>query len=68
MVDGCDHVDIFHSTTGEWTTAVLSQARSVLAATSVGTLALFAEGDEVDVFNSLMQNMTRRVYLQAAAG
>ena len=44
MVDRCDNVDIFDSTTGEWTTAVLSLARSDLAATSVGTLALFAGG------------------------
>jgi hypothetical protein len=37
-------VDIFDSATGKWTTAILSQARSDLAATSVGSLALFAGG------------------------
>ncbi len=37
-------VDIFDSGTGIWTTAILSQKRSGLAATSVGSLALFAGG------------------------
>ncbi len=37
-------VDIFDSGTGKWTTAILSQKRSGLAATSVGSLALFAGG------------------------
>ena len=39
-------VDIFDSGTGKWTTAILSQARSWLAATSVGSLALFAGGTD----------------------
>ena len=39
-----DVVDIYNSATGAWTTAQLSVARSQLAATSVGTKAIFAGG------------------------
>jgi hypothetical protein len=37
-------VDLYDSGTGQWSTAQLSQARCVLAATSVGTVAIFAGG------------------------
>jgi hypothetical protein len=59
-----DAVDLYNSATGSWSTARLSVARSDLAATSVGNLAIFAGGqnrdaefrqqllDVVDVFNS----------------
>ena len=36
--------DIYDGATGAWTTAQLSVARSQLAATSVGTKAIFAGG------------------------
>jgi hypothetical protein len=39
-----DAVDLYNSATGMWTTAQLSVARSGLAATSVGNLAIFAGG------------------------
>jgi hypothetical protein len=35
-------VDLYDSGTGGWSTAQLSQARSSLSATSVGTVAIFA--------------------------
>jgi hypothetical protein len=37
-------VDVYNGATGVWTTAQLSVARSNLAATSVGNVALFAGG------------------------
>jgi hypothetical protein len=37
-------VDLYDSGTGRWSTAQLSQGRSDLAATSVGTMAMFAGG------------------------
>ncbi len=37
-------VDLYDSGTGRWSTAQLSQARSILSATSVGTVAIFAGG------------------------
>ncbi len=37
-------VDLYDSGTGLWSTAQLSQARSALSATSVGTVAIFAGG------------------------
>ncbi len=37
-------VDLYDSGTGRWSTAQLSQARSGPAATSVGTVAIFAGG------------------------
>ena len=37
-------VDLYDSGTGRWSTAHLSQARSDLSATSVGTVAIFAGG------------------------
>ena len=40
-----DVVDLYDSGTGRWSTAQLSQARSDLAATSVGTVAFFAGGE-----------------------
>jgi hypothetical protein len=39
-------VDLYDSGTGRWSTAQLSQGRSNLAATSVGTVAMFAGGDD----------------------
>ena len=38
-------VDLYDSGTGRWSTAQLSQARSQLSATSVGTVAIFAGGN-----------------------
>ena len=40
-------VDLYDSATGTWSTARLSVARSRLAATSVGNMALFAGGEIV---------------------
>ena len=37
-------VDLYDRGTGLWSTARLSQARSYLSATSVGTVAIFAGG------------------------
>jgi hypothetical protein len=37
-------VDLYDSGTGRWSTAQLSQARGVLSATTVGTVAIFAGG------------------------
>jgi hypothetical protein len=37
-------VDLYNRQTGQWTTAELSVARSFLAATSVGNVAIFAGG------------------------
>jgi hypothetical protein len=37
-------VDLYDSSSGQWTTAQLSVARSSLAATSVGDVAIFAGG------------------------
>ena len=37
-------VDLYDSRTGGWSTARLSQARTQLSATSVGTVAIFAGG------------------------
>ena len=48
-------VDMYNSATGAWTTAQLSVARSSLAGTSVGNLAIFAGGYNskvVDLYNS----------------
>jgi hypothetical protein len=42
-------VDLYNSTTGAWSTAQLSVARSYLAATSVGNVAIFAGGNNVGV-------------------
>jgi hypothetical protein len=38
-------VDLYDSSSGQWTTAQLSEARSLLAATSVGNVAIFAGGE-----------------------
>jgi hypothetical protein len=46
-----NHVDLYNSATGVWSTAQLSTAAYHLAATSVGNMALFASG-VVDVYNS----------------
>jgi hypothetical protein len=39
-----DAVDVYNSATGTWSTAQLSVAREIIAATSVGDVALFAGG------------------------
>jgi hypothetical protein len=39
-----DVVDVYNGATGAWTTAQLSVARTMLAAASVGNVALFAGG------------------------
>ncbi len=41
-----DVVDLYDSGTGRWSTAQLSQARWELSATSVGTVAIFAGGQD----------------------
>src|SRR5205823_1567599 len=41
---GSNAVDVFDASTGQWSTAALSQGRRQLAATSVGNVALFAGG------------------------
>ena len=41
---GSNAVDLYNSATGAWSTAQLSVARSGLAATSVGNVAVFAGG------------------------
>ena len=40
-------VDVYNGATGTWSTAQLSVGRMVLAATSVGNVALFAGGVEI---------------------
>ena len=50
-------VDIYNSATGAWATALLSVARSVLAATSVGSLAIFAGGSGARVDGSEAKNV-----------
>ena len=42
--DSAIRVDLYDRGTGQWSTAQLSQARSSLSATSVGTVAIFAGG------------------------
>jgi hypothetical protein len=37
-------VDLYDSSSGQWSTAQLSEARSLLAMTSVGNVAFFAGG------------------------
>ena len=39
-----DVVDLYNGASGTWSTAQLSEARSGLAATSVGNVAIFAGG------------------------
>jgi len=73
-------VDIYDSLNGTWWTANLSQARSYLAATSVGNLTFFGGGNAtnqqisnvVDIFNSTTQTwstttLSQARYLLAAA-
>ena len=55
---GVDSVDLYNSASGAWSTAQLSVARGILAATSVGNVAIFAGGlgnslsNAVDLYNS----------------
>ena len=44
-------VDLFNSVTRAWSTARLSVARSLLAAASVGNVALFAGGSTSSAFS-----------------
>ena len=74
-------VDLFDSSTGMWSTAQLSVARSYLAATSVGNIAIFAGGfpaggfasDVVDLFDittglwSTAQLSVARVFLASTS-
>jgi hypothetical protein len=48
--DISDAVDLFDSSTGNWSTAQLSVGRQFLAATSVGNTALFAGGSGSELF------------------
>ncbi len=54
-----DVVDLYDSGTGRWSTAQLSQARSGLAATSVGTVAIFAGGDASKLLRIVCVNFVR---------
>jgi hypothetical protein len=70
-------VDIFDSLNGMWNTTTLSQARSHLAATSLGNLAFFGGGhftkgsnenqpsNVVDIFNSTSQTWSTSTLSQA---
>jgi len=66
---GSNQVDIFNSTTGQWSTGCLSQARCGVAAASVSSYAIFAGGEVldpsfqgmsnvVDIFNSITGTWT----------
>ncbi len=59
--DPTNVVDLFNSATWAWTTAQLSEARSYLAATSVGSLAIFAGGIESGELFSPMLTESQRV-------
>jgi hypothetical protein len=70
-------VDIFDSLSGMWNTTTLSQARSHLAATSLGNLAFFGGGQKttrnqpsnvVDIFNSTSQTWNNTTLSQIRAG
>ena len=41
---GSNAVDLYNGASGTWSTAQLSEARGQLAATSVGSVAIFAGG------------------------
>ena len=45
-IGGSNVVDLYDSGTGRWSTAQLSQGRYWLSATSVGTVAIFAGGQD----------------------
>jgi hypothetical protein len=72
--------DLYNSATGTWSTAELSAARFIVAATSLGHLAIFAGGEHpytpsnaVDIYNSATgtwstaQLSVGRKYLAAAS-
>ena len=46
-------VDLYNSASGTWSTAQLSVGRQMLAATSVGNVAIFAGGDTGNCFFAL---------------
>jgi hypothetical protein len=65
-------VDLYDAASGQWSTASLSQARHGLAATSVGSLALFAGGwgqggasDAVDLYDASTGQWRTAVLSQA---
>ena len=47
-------VDLYDSGTGQWSTDQLSQARYLLSATSVGTVAIFAGGSNISKLLMIM--------------
>ncbi len=47
-------VDLYNSATGAWSTAQLSVARCDMAATSVGSVAIFAGGWVVDAYSNVV--------------
>jgi hypothetical protein len=60
-------VDVYNATDGTWSTSALSEARSYLAATTLGTKAFFAGGDisgglressKVDIYDSISRIWT----------
>ncbi len=72
-----DNVDIYNDSTGGWSTATLTEARWNLAATAVGTKALFAGGvsdwgtpllDVVDVYDDATGTWSTASLSQARAG
>jgi len=64
-------VDIYNSTSGNWTTATLSVAHGDLAATSLGDLVFFAGGwngsyvNVVDIYNVSSENWSTATLSQA---
>ena len=72
-VDVSNVVDLYNSATGAWSTAQLSAARVAFAATSLGSLAIFAGGggsgsvseclmDFANVLNILMCIIIMRLF------
>ncbi len=67
-------VDIFDSTTGQWSTSRLAQSRAAIAATSVGHDALFAGGinvtpsNMVDIFNPSSARQSTARLVEARSG
>src|SRR5206468_3798820 len=71
------NVDIYNDSTGQWSTASLSQARMGLAATSLGHLAFFAGGqtaptgpysDVVDIYDASTNQWSTTTLSQARTG
>jgi hypothetical protein len=79
LVYGSDLVEIFDTRTGRWSTAKLSKGRGLLAALSVGNVALFAGGEYddrhgthasnvVDVYDAKTGQWSTTTLAQARAG